>query len=76
MKEALGDKDSKIKEDGLWWRTLQGPGERGYRSAEKESIAEAGRYYLIRQKKKKPMAEGGRCLGLENAGLRVRVERV
>ena len=76
MKEALWDKDSKSKEDGLRQRDLQGPGERGCRSAEKKFIAEAGRNYLIRQKKEKHMTEGGRCLGLENAGLRVRVERV
>ena len=42
MKEALGDKDSKSKEDGLRQRDLQGPGERGCRSAEKKSFAEAG----------------------------------
>ena len=76
VKEALGDKDSKSKEDGLRQRDLQGPGERGCRSVEKKSIAETGGNGLMRQKKKKPMTEGGRCLRLEGVALRVGVERV
>ena len=40
VKEIMKDKDSKSKEDGLWWRTLQGPGERG--AGGKKSFAEAG----------------------------------
>ena len=75
VKEIMKDKDSKSKEDGLRQRDLQGPGERERRSAEKKSFAEAGRNYLMRQKKKH-MTEGGRCLRLEGAALRVRVERV
>ena len=74
MKEALWDKDSKSKEDGLRQRDLQCPRERGCSSAEKKSFAETGGNGLMRQKKKKPMTEGGRCLGLEGIALRVRVE--
>ena len=74
MKEALGDKDSKSKEDGLRQRDLQCPRERGCRSAEKKSFAETGGNGLMRQKKKKRMTEGGRCLRLGNAALRARVE--
>ena len=73
VKEALGDKDSKSKESGR--ETCRAPGsvDADWREISTDG---AGRNGLMRQKKKKPMTEGGRCLGLENAGLRVRVERV
>ena len=51
VKETLWDKDSKSKEDGLRQRDLQGPKECARKSAEKKFIAEAGRNYLMRQKK-------------------------